>query len=65
MKRAFERISRGMSMDDVKDILGPPDESHPTSFGAEKMTTWAYRADGGRLFVWFDEDGRVKLKSGI
>ncbi len=65
MKRDFQRVLAGMSMDDVEGVLGPPEESHATSFGAERMTTWAYRADGGRLFIWFDEDGRVKLKSNV
>ena len=64
MKAAFARVSTGMSMDDVKAILGPPEESHPTSFGDENMTTWAYHAGGQRLFVWFDDNGQVKLKSG-
>ena len=63
MKRDFERVLAGMSKEDVEAVLGPPEESYPTNFGAEKMTTWAYRADGRRLFVWFDENGQVKLKS--
>ena len=63
MKRDFARIVRGMSMDQVEAILGPADATHPTSFGTEKMTTWAYRDDTGQRFVWFDKDGRVKLKS--
>lgn len=65
MKRDFQRVLAGMSMDDVEAVLGPPEESHPTSFGAERMTTWAYHADGVRLFVWFDESGHVKLKSSV
>jgi hypothetical protein len=64
MTRHFERISRGMTMDAVEAILGPPEESYPTSFGAERMTTWTYHVEGQRFFVWFDENGEVKLKSG-
>ena len=64
MMEGFEQVSMGMSMNEVEAILGLPEESHPTSFGARKMTTWAYHVGGRRLFVWFDEDGQVKLKSG-
>jgi hypothetical protein len=63
MKQDFDRVQRGMSMQEVEAILGPPDEAHPTSFGAEQMTTWTYDHDCGRLFVWFDTAGQVKLKS--
>jgi hypothetical protein len=63
MKQDFERVGRGMSMEKVEAILGPPDEVHPTGFGDEKMTTWAYHAEEGLLFVWFDENDNVKLKS--
>ena len=63
MRQDFERIQRGMSMEQVEAILGPPDEVHPTGFGDEKMTTWTYHSEGGLLFVWFDENDHVKLKS--
>jgi hypothetical protein len=63
MARDFGRIERGMSMEQVEAILGPPDEVHPTGFGDEKMTTWTYHAEGGLLFVWFDNNDQVKLKS--
>jgi hypothetical protein len=36
---------------------------HPTGFGDEKMTTWTYHAEAGLLFVWFDNNDQVKLKS--
>jgi len=63
MKQNFEQIVSGMTMDEVEAILGPPDKSHPTRFGDGKMTTWAYRADGELLFVWFNENGKVRVKS--
>ena len=63
MKADFERILTGMSMAQVEGILGPPEESHATRFGAD-MVTWAYRDNGQRLFIWFDGTGCVKLKSG-
>jgi hypothetical protein len=63
MTRDFGRIERGMSMEQVEAILGPPDEVHPTGFGDEKMTTWTYHAEGGLLFIWFDNNDQVKLKS--
>ena len=63
MTRDFERVATGMSMEQVEAILGPPDEVHPTGFGDEKMTTWTYHAEGGLLFVWFDNNDQVKLKS--
>jgi hypothetical protein len=63
MKDGFERVLSGMSMEKVEAILGPPDEVHPTGFGDEKMTTWTYQAEGKMLFVWFDENDHVKLKS--
>jgi hypothetical protein len=63
MKQDFERIGRGMSMEQVETIMGPPDEVHPTGFGDEKMTTWTYQAEAGMVFVWFDGNDQVKLKS--
>jgi hypothetical protein len=63
MKQGFELIERGMSMEQVETIMGPPDEVHPTGFGDKKMTTWTYHAEEGLVFVWFDEDDHVKLKS--
>ena len=62
MKADYQRILTGMTMAQVEGILGPPEESHPTHFGAD-MVTWAYRDNGQRLFIWFDGSGRVKLKS--
>ena len=63
MTRDFERIARGMSQEQVKGVLGPPDDEYPTSFGSGKMTTWTYHTDGETFFVWFDENNKVKLKS--
>lgn len=63
MKQDFERVQRGMSMEEVEAILGPPDEAHPTSFDPDQTTTWTYNHEGERLFVWFDSAGQVKLKS--
>ena len=51
MMEGFEQVSMGMSMNEVEAILGLPEESHPTSFGARKMTTWAYHVGGRRLFA--------------
>jgi len=63
MLRRFNEVERGMSADQVESLLGSPDKIRSLTFGNETWTTWTYHADGKQLFVWFDREDRVKLKS--
>lgn len=59
----FSEVERGMSADQVVAIIGDPDRIRSLTFGDETWTTWTYQRQRKRLFVWFDRDDKVKLKS--
>lgn len=63
MTRKFERVGRGMSMEQVTAVLGTPDETSRLTFGNETLTTWIYHTEGEPAYVWFGEDGTVKIMS--
>ena len=65
MLRRFNEVQRGMSADQVASMLGSPDRIRSLSFGNETWTTWTYQRERKRLFVWFDGEDRVKLKSPV
>jgi hypothetical protein len=63
MSAGFERIRKGMAMDDVRSILGPPDRERPLPFGQEELTTWVYHQEGKEFCIYFDESGKVRITS--
>jgi len=57
------RILHGMSMDEVRLVLGEPDRTHMIVLGQEVLTSWIYHAEPEPLCIWFDSADRVKLMS--
>jgi len=52
-----------MSQEDVGRILGVPDETCHVPFGGQTLTGWVYRTDSKRIQIWFDENGKLRLKN--
>lgn len=63
MQRDFGNIKLGMSKDDVMKILGDPDETRQVSFGGEMLTAWVYRTHATPVQIWFDANGKLRLKN--
>lgn len=65
-KRLYFRIDRGMSLNDVRAILGPPQDSVPGSYDdCARVLVWN-RKEWGRIsqiVVEFDDDCCVARKS--
>ncbi len=55
-------IKLGMSMEDVVKVVGDPDTSYQVPFGGEMLTAWVYRTDDKPLRMWFDSNGKLRLK---
>jgi hypothetical protein len=51
-----------MSQEDVGRILGVPDDTCHVPFGGQTLTGWVYRTDSKVVQVWFDENGKLRLK---
>ncbi|MDR1941708.1 MAG: outer membrane protein assembly factor BamE [Endomicrobium sp.] len=56
----YDRISEGMTMQEVRDILGSPDETY--SSGNTDAWTYSDQADREIIVIMF-EDGQVLTKS--
>jgi hypothetical protein len=52
-----------MSQEDVGRILGVPDETCHVPFLGQTLTGWVYRTDSKPIQIWFDEDGKLRLKN--
>jgi len=59
----IESVKLGMSQEDVGRILGVPDETCHVPFGGQTLTGWVYRTDSKRIQIWFDENGKLRLKN--
>lgn len=59
----FQSVKLGMSADDVAKILGAPDETREVPFGGEVLTGWVYRTGTRPVQVWFDGNGKLRLKN--
>ena len=59
----FQSIKLGMSKDDVVKIVGDPDTTYQVPFGGEMLTAWVYRTDDKPLRMWFDSNGKLRLKN--
>ena len=62
VQRDMESIRLGMSQEDVGRILGVPDETCQVLFGGQTLTGWVYRTDSKPIQIWFDENGKLRLK---
>jgi hypothetical protein len=53
---AFSQVARGMSEDDVRRLLGPPNPQHIKAYERIGMVGWFYAKDGkgAAAAVWFD-----------
>jgi hypothetical protein len=58
----LESVKIGMSQEDVGRILGVPDDTCHVPFGGQTLTGWVYRTDSKVVQVWFDENGKLRLK---
>src|SRR5438270_7692812 len=70
----FARITRGMTLEEVQDLLGVPSGDYTTKpsvmihedlfgsriTGREVEQKWV--SDAGAISIWFDEDGKVVSK---
>lgn len=63
MEQASLQVVSGMSMEEVRSVLGEPDRTHMLSFGHQILTSWIYHADPDPMCVWFDSADKVKLTS--
>ncbi len=59
----FQGIKLGTSMEDVVKIVGDPDTTYQVPFGGEMLTAWVYRTDDKPLRMWFDSNGKLRLKN--
>jgi hypothetical protein len=62
-QRGFQSIKLGMSKDDVVKIVGVPDETRQVPFGGQTLTAWVYRTESKPIRLWFDVDGKLRLKN--
>ncbi len=58
----FQSIKLGMSMEDVVKVVGDPDTTYQVPFGGEMLTAWVYRTADKPLRMWFDSNGKLRLK---
>ena len=63
MEQACSQVLSGMSMEEVRAMLGDPDWTHDVSFDHDHLTSWIYHADPDPLCVWFDAADKVRLAS--
>jgi hypothetical protein len=63
VQRNIESVKLGMSLEDVGRILGIPDETCHVPFGGQTLTGWLYRTDSKPIQIWFDENGKLRLKN--
>lgn len=60
----FQSIKLGMTKDDVVKIVGDPNETRQVPFGGEMLTAWMYRTETKPVQIWFDANGKLRLKNG-
>jgi hypothetical protein len=58
----FSRVRIGIPKDEVRRIMGPPDEMRPFILNGDHLSAWIYRAGAEWAVVLFDADGRVKIR---
>jgi hypothetical protein len=63
MEQASLKVASGMSMGEVRSVLGEPDRTHVFSFGHQILTSWIYHSEPDPMCVWFDSADKVKLTS--
>lgn len=62
MQKQFEQVKLGMCKEDVAKLVGTPDDTCQVPFGGEILTAWVYRRAARPVSVWFDRDGKLRLK---
>ena len=63
MERPCPQVECGMSMQEVRSLLGEPDREHAIALDHQVLTSWIYHTNPDPMCVWFDAQGRVKLAS--
>jgi hypothetical protein len=51
-----------MCKEDVAKLVGVPDDTRQVPFGGEVLTAWVYRRAVEPVSVWFDRQGKLRLK---
>jgi hypothetical protein len=62
MQQKFQQVKLGMCKEDVTKLVGEPDDTREVPFGGEVLTAWVYRKAASPVSVWFDRDGKLRLK---
>jgi len=62
VQRDIDSVKLGMSQEEVGRILGIPDQTRQVPFGGQTLTGWVYRTGAKPIQIWFDENGRLRLK---
>ena len=59
-RERFEQVQEGMTADQVRMLLGPPNVNDVREYPERGVTAWFYARDarGGAAAVWFEKKGR-------